>query len=347
MKHAKILALTLALLFSLSLLPSSAAAVQIDSPEDYAADILYQLGLFQGVGKNSDGSPNYDLLGTPTREVAITMLVRLLGKEAEVKKSTYTIPFTDVSSWAKPYVGYAYKNKLTLGTSKTTFGGSDAVTAAQYLTFVLRALGYSSDSDFSWSAPWDLSDALGMTYGEYDANSVNFSRGDVAIISAAALGAPMKNSENNLLMHLKDSGALAPNKLALMDLKVIACQKNTMNFAFFPIPGSPNTYSSFRLDKVTVNGLPCKIQQYTSGKEAKAALPSLAKSDPDIFNYCVLTYEEEKAKKAAEHFTDLGGGHVFPILIFTFDATGTLPDGTKVSETFSEAVYIDGYGETR
>lgn len=345
MKHGKILALSLALFFTLSTLSFSAAAVEIDSPEDYAADILYQLGLFHGVGKKPDGSPNYDLLGTPSREVAVTMLVRLLGKDTEAKKSTYTIPFTDVSDWAKPYVGYAYQNKLTLGTSKTTFGGSNAVTAAQYLTFVLRALGYSSDSDFSWAAPWDLSDALGMTYGEYDAKSINFSRGDVAIISAAALGAPMKNSQNNLLMHLKASGALAPNKLVLMDLKVIACHKNTMSFAFFPIPGSPNSYTSFHLNKVTVNGLPCKVQQYGTPKDAKAALPSLEKNYPTAFNYCVLTYDEEQAKKAAEHFTDLGGGHVFPILVFTFDATGILPDGTKSSETFSEAVYVDGYGE--
>ena len=345
MKRSKLLALSLALLFTLSTLSFSAAAVQIDSPEDYAADILYQLGLFQGVGKNPDGSPNYDLLGTPNREVAVTMLVRLLGKDAEVKKSTYTTPFTDVSDWAKPYVGYAYQNKLTLGTSKTTFGGSDAVTAAQYLTFVLRALGYSSDSDFSWSAPWDLSDALGMTYGEYDAQSINFNRGDVAIISAAALGAPMKNSQNNLLMHLKSTGALAPNKLVLMDLKVTACQKNTMSFVYFPISGSPNTYTSFQLDKVTVNGLPCKVQQYKTGKAATTALPALEKSHPDLFNYSILTYDETKAKSEAEHFTDLGGGHVFPILVFTFDATGTLPNGTKVSETFSEAVYIDGYGE--
>lgn len=347
MKHAKLLALTLALLFSLSILPYSAAAVQIESPEDYAADILYQLGLFHGVGTLPDGSPNFDLLGTPTREVAITMLVRLLGKDSEAKTGTYAIPFADVSDWAKPYVGYAYENKLTLGLSKTTFGGSDAVTAAQYLTFVLRALGYSSDSDFSWSAPWDLSDALGMTYGEYDGQSINFSRGDVAIISAAALGAPMKNSQNNLLMHLKESGALAPNKLVLMDLSVIACHKNTMSFAYFPIPGSPNTYTSFQLDQVTVNGLPCKLQQYSTGKDAKAALPSLMQKYPDAFNYTVLTYDEEKAKNAAEHYTDLGGGHVFPILVFTFDATGTLPNGTKVSETFSEAVYIDGYGENQ
>ena len=41
------------------------------------------------------------------------------------------MPFTDVANWAKPYVGYAYAHGLASGTSKTTFGGNEKVTAAQ------------------------------------------------------------------------------------------------------------------------------------------------------------------------------------------------------------------------
>jgi len=120
------------------------------------------------------------------------MLVRLLGKEGEAKAGTWDIPFTDVADWAKPYVGYAYANGLANGTGATTFGGDSLVTASQYLTFVLRALGYSSDTDFRWDAAWELSDKLGITSGQYSATSAAvFLRSDVAQISESALFAKM------------------------------------------------------------------------------------------------------------------------------------------------------------
>lgn len=43
------------------------------------------------------------------------MLVRLLGKEAEAEKLTYTAPFTDLKGWEKPYVQYLYDNGLANG----------------------------------------------------------------------------------------------------------------------------------------------------------------------------------------------------------------------------------------
>lgn len=91
-------------------------------------------------------------------------------------------------------MGYAYANGLTNGTGDTTFGGKQTVTAAQYLTFVLRALGYSSETDFSWNAAWEKTDALGVTDGSYTAaNNKAFLRGDAAIVSAFALGTAKKS----------------------------------------------------------------------------------------------------------------------------------------------------------
>ena len=158
-----------------------------------AADELYELGLFQGKGTNPDGSPNYALQDAPTRHEAITMLVRLLGKESEAKAGKWDIPFTDVASWAKPYVGYAYANGLTHGTSASTFGGDDTISASQYITFVLRALGYEDGKDFSWNAAWELSDKLGITAGQYGAvGSDPFLREDVVLISYDALDAKVQ-----------------------------------------------------------------------------------------------------------------------------------------------------------
>ncbi len=346
MTRTKATALFLSLLLCLA--PLSVGAVNDTapsaSPKDHAATLLYELGLFRGVGNLADGSPDFALDRKPSREEAVTMLVRLLGKDAEAQSASYTHPFSDVSDWAKPYVAYAYQNRLTLGTGDTTFGGSDAVNTAQYLTFILRALGYSSESDFHWTAPWELSDGLGITFGDYTATTRNFDRGDVAILSASALAAPLKETDETLLSFLNKSGALAKDGPVLLNLEVVSCQKNSMRFAFFPLAGSPQTYKSFRLDQVMVNGLPVTIEQHETNEAAKAAASSIGILYPDCFNYSVLAYDEKAAQDAATHKTSIGG-KTFPVLVFTFEGTGTLPNGDTVKEAFSEAVYIDGYGE--
>ena len=118
--------LTCVMVFALSVTAFAA------TPAATAAQKLDDLGLFQGMGNNADGTPNYGLDQTPTRAQAVTMLVRLLGKEKEAQNSTYSAPFTDVADWAKPYVNYAYKNGLTNGTSATTFGGNAAIKPTEY-----------------------------------------------------------------------------------------------------------------------------------------------------------------------------------------------------------------------
>ena len=170
-----------------------------------AADYLHSLGMFNGTGQLADGSPDYELGIAPTRAQAVTMLVRLLGKENEANSGNWRMPFTDVPPWAQGCVGYAYAKGLTNGTSATTFGSNDPVTASQYLTFVLRALGYSSESDFKWDSAWTLTDRLGMTRGEYNARTLSFLRADVALISANGLAAPMKGGQTTLLEYLENA----------------------------------------------------------------------------------------------------------------------------------------------
>lgn len=202
------LLLTLALCASM-LLPVFAVTASDEAVK--AADRLYALGLFQGVGTNSDGTPNYDLDRAPNRMEAVTMLVRLLGKYAAAKDGSWSIPFTDVADWAKPYVGYAFTNNLTSGTSATAFSGTNTVSASQYLTFVLRALGYSSETDFKWDSAWTLTDKLGITNGEYSANS-SFTRGDAVIVSSKALDTKMKGSSKTLLDSINEPTTSEPGQ---------------------------------------------------------------------------------------------------------------------------------------
>ena len=173
-----------------------------------AANDLYALGLFKGTGTDVFGKPKFDLLVKPSRQVAITMLVRLLGKEAEASSKTWEHPFTDVEKWAEPYVGYAYANGLTKGVSSDKFGANDLVTTYQYLTFALRALGYDDGAgDFKWDDPLPLSRSIELTAEDYPNNKPDFYRGDIAIISHLALQRDMKNGPA-LMEYLVDAGAV-------------------------------------------------------------------------------------------------------------------------------------------
>lgn len=200
------LALCAALLCSVG---SFAAAERAETAEE-AAQALFDLGLFKGKGTDEAGAPIFALGDVPNRAEGITMLVRLLGREEAAQAGDWAIPFTDVADWAKPYVGYAWANGLTKGVSDTEFGSTAPVSAAQYLTFVLRALGYDDAAgDFSWDASAAFADEIGLTHGEY-AQGGDFLRSDIAVISYDALSAELKGGGETLLEAIGLSGEPAP-----------------------------------------------------------------------------------------------------------------------------------------
>lgn len=201
----RIVCLLLALVLLIGILPTAFAA---DLTMNRNADALNKLGLFSGTGVDADGKPIYALDRVPTRSEAITMLVRLLGKQSEAEAGTWENEFTDVADWAKPYVGYAFANGLSTGTSKTTFGGNTAVTAAQFITFILRALGYESGTDFEWKKSYKFSDSIGLTSGEYTSKTKSFTRGDAVNICAQALKTNIKDKNTTLLQTLVDAGVI-------------------------------------------------------------------------------------------------------------------------------------------
>lgn len=109
------------------------------------ADALHDLGLFQGSQKG------YELTRPATRAEGMVMLIRLLGDEAEAKSYQGKHPFTDVPAWANSYIAYAYQKGYTNGISKTQFGSMMELRYHDYLTFLLRALGFSDHGgDFTW-----------------------------------------------------------------------------------------------------------------------------------------------------------------------------------------------------
>lgn len=193
MKRIRIAALFLAAVLCLLAAPLPASARTPTKEETAAfeasASFLADLGLFRGV---SDG--NHDLFRPATRVEAAVMIVRLLGEEDAAVRAHYSHPFTDVPAWADDYVGYAYARGITGGVSPDRFG-TDAVTAPQYVTFLLRVLGYSDASgDFAWDDPFPLAEQAGILTEDTAAlcDLSSFRRAEMAYLSWSALTAVTK-----------------------------------------------------------------------------------------------------------------------------------------------------------
>lgn len=185
---SRLLALCLAVLLLMTCAAATYNVKQIDQ-----ADALNHLGLFFGTGKG------YALEAKLNRSQSITLIVRMLGETAEAEKGGYTHPFTDVPAWADKTVAYAYQKGYIKGYSATRFGGTDAVTDYQFLTMVLRALGYSDSGatpDFNYRKSAVLGQKLGLVPTTDD--DTDFVRGDAVEIFWNAMSVKLKGSDLTL-----------------------------------------------------------------------------------------------------------------------------------------------------
>ena len=103
------------------------------------ADTLYDFGLFKGTDKG------YELEKSLTREESATILVRLLGEEEKVDANDFDEVFIDVDKdrWSYAYVMYCYKHNITKGTGADTFSPDAQIDANQFITLMMRLLGYT------------------------------------------------------------------------------------------------------------------------------------------------------------------------------------------------------------
>ncbi len=168
------------------------------------ADALNQMHLFLGTGNG------YELDRPPTRAEAAVMLIRLIGKEAEVQSGSFSHPFEDVPVWADRYVGYLYENGLTKGTSSTTFSAQINCTYQMYAVFMLRTLGYTEDNgDFSYPSALSFAQNVGLISRAEDSGA--FLRDDMVAVSYSALFTLRHGSSEILLYKLISDGAVDPD----------------------------------------------------------------------------------------------------------------------------------------
>lgn len=129
----KILSLVLVLALVLSSF-SFAAADPVTVGEELKA-----LGVLTG-DENGNLNPDQQL----TREQALVVLARMMGKEADAKATTTASSFKDIKgTFYGPYIAYAELQGWTNGLSAGVFGFGKPATIDEIYAFMLRALGYT------------------------------------------------------------------------------------------------------------------------------------------------------------------------------------------------------------
>lgn len=154
------LALVLAAVLTVALIPGAQAAVVEHENADWAgnvatpgvnsdpvaqAEMLRQLGLFLGTDKG------FELDKPLTRAQAAVMLTRLLGGEESAQALPAPQPFSDVPPWAEPYVGYLCMLGLTKGVGNGLYGSNRPITFEEYATMLARMI-WGSDQETPWFA---------------------------------------------------------------------------------------------------------------------------------------------------------------------------------------------------
>lgn len=185
--------------------------------DEEAAELLKKLGLFQGTGDDEDGNPMFELDREPTRAEGLVMLIRLLGEEEAALACEEECPFEDVPEWFEKYAAYGYAMGYTNGISETEFDPDTDMTATQYLTFILRSLGYISGEDFEWDSAWTLTDKLGITDGEFDEDNNDLLRGDVALVSLATLFVEVKEGNKLITVLIEAKAVEAEAAMAVVE----------------------------------------------------------------------------------------------------------------------------------
>lgn len=189
----------------------------------------------------------YNVDDPATRAQAAVLLVRLAGAEQAAAADKTHIPFQDVPAYAVQSVRYAYGQGWLNGAAGDIFGASQAIPTKSYCTALLRMLGYTSDFAYADSIAFARHMAvISRNYGE------TLTRGDLFELTAGALYATYKNSDDTILDRLITSGtasAATVSKLGLSDRELTIRQAtDRLTAAVFQLKTYEKT-KGFNLDE--------------------------------------------------------------------------------------------------
>ncbi|MDR0818452.1 MAG: S1C family serine protease [Oscillospiraceae bacterium] len=204
MKKLSVLVLAFALTLQMSCVGRNVADAAYITPEN-AAVTLGELGLLK-----DNGNGDFLLSDSLTRQEGIVMLCRLVGLDDENGfNPVEPCPFGDVALWAQRSVSRAYEVGLIRGVDGGTLGAENGLSLRDWLTFLLRALGYSDPDDFVWTKAVDFAASKGISIDVGE----GFSRGDAVTLAYEALLTKKNGSDVKLIESLIESGNISREAL--------------------------------------------------------------------------------------------------------------------------------------
>lgn len=148
----KRLALFLSIVMLIGLIPIGYAITPTDG------ETLRSMGLLTG-----DQLGNLNENQYLTRAEMVVVLARMVGEFNLAldysKKSTFT---DENNHWAERYVSYAQYRGWTAGIGNNMFGYDNRHTVQEASVFMLKALGYIADVDFTWANAYTKAAQLGL-----------------------------------------------------------------------------------------------------------------------------------------------------------------------------------------
>ena len=185
LKRALSLAVASVMLVGMMVVGTGASYADVTSEENQEAiEVLQAVGIMTG-----DDEGNFNPDQNVTRNEMAVIMCNLM--DYTVSSYAGTAPFTDVPSWAEPYVAACWTHSITGGTSATTYGGDESVTTSQAALMLMKALGYFQyQSDFG--SDWQVATvSKGSQIGIFDdidtAAAEALTRNDVAQMVLNAL----------------------------------------------------------------------------------------------------------------------------------------------------------------
>ena len=203
LKRALSLAVASVMMIGMMVVGTGASYVDVSSEDNQEAiEVLQAVGVMTG-----DDQGNFN----PDQQVTRGEMAVIMANLLDLGIANYVgaaIPFTDVPDWAHAYVAACYANGITGGTSETTYGTDEPVTAVQAGLMMLKALGYFQyQGDFDTNGGWILGTVsqaakIGL-YDRIDAETEQaLTRNEVAQLALNTLKADLVEFSGDLGMEV-------------------------------------------------------------------------------------------------------------------------------------------------
>lgn len=254
---------TLSLLLVLAMVLGSFSFAFADEAK---VDPAVEAGEFLKKAGVLEGSDSGDLMLDKQlkRQDAVVLLSRLMKAEEEAKKFPVTEEyptFKDITNnYYKPYLAWAQANKYYEGHNAEKFGYGEFLTAQQYATVLLRALGYEVNDAEAYKAAFETAKKLGIMKDLKVEEKAEITRGQMAQMTFNALGLKMKGSDKTLAeflgIEMPAPAELKVEKVYTENLKEIVVELSNAKLVDKEKLADANNYKlvGFKVEKVTVDG---------------------------------------------------------------------------------------------